>query len=183
MQPSLTSSVWLALCNSYFYWTKEFISGYTDNAYLTAILPTWLLYLYFCLSGQPHIVTTRENSPSSLELIYSHKNVGFVFVFLYATSPFLYGNLLKIFAPNVLGLHVPDTAKADTSNFKDQSNCSHDLHGTGLACWAHESKVSSVLWIGLLTCHKNKCYLLQLLNGRLFLVTAVVYVSLPYACH
>lgn len=84
--------------------------------------------------GQPHIVSTRKNSLRSLELIYSRKNVDFVFVFLYATSSFLYGNFLKIVSPNVLGLHVPVSAKADTTNFKDQSNCSRGLHGIGLAC-------------------------------------------------
>lgn len=125
--------------------------------------------------GQPHIVTKMENSVRSLELIYSHKNVDFVFVFLYtiSLSPFLYSNFLKISFPNIIGLYVPVTAKRDTTNFKDWSNCSCGLHSIGLACWAHESTVSSVLWIRLLTCHKNKCYLLQLLNGRLFLVTTV----------
>lgn len=93
---------------------------------ITQIMSTSLLYfpIGYCIRtsaflGQPHIVSTCENSLRSLELIYSHKNVDFVFVFLYATSPFLYGNFLKIFSPNVLGLRVPDPAKADTTNFKD----------------------------------------------------------------
>lgn len=77
-----------------------------NSSQITQIMPISLLFcpVGYCIPtsvflGQPHIVPTRENSLRSLELIYSHKNVDFVFVFLYATSPFLHSNFLKIFFP------------------------------------------------------------------------------------
>lgn len=80
---------------------KELITQITPISLL--FCPVGYCILISVFLGQPHIATKRENSVRSLELIYSHKNVDFVFVFLYtiSLSPFL-SRIFLIFVSLIL---------------------------------------------------------------------------------